>query len=120
MGVAVEMRKILYVDDENPNLLLFQIAFRNQLDVLTASSAEEALDILENNKDVDVVISDMRMPKVNGLEFIQEARKKYKVPKYCLLTGFEITSEIEEAINKKIVDKYFKKPFNKEEILQSI
>lgn len=110
------MNKILYVDDELINLQLFEINLSRKYDVYTASDGLIALDILEKNPDIKVVISDMRMPIMNGIEFIKRAKVKFDVIKYYILTGFDITQEIEEAINSGLIVKYFRKPFNLDEI----
>ncbi len=111
--------KVLYVDDEPINLKLFEINFRKKFDVITANSGPEGLRILENNS-VDVVISDMKMPEMNGVTFCETAQKKYNHIRYYLLTGFDSTPEIEEAISRSIVKKCLRKPFNKYEIEEVI
>ena len=110
------MDKILYVDDEFINLQLFEINLSRKYCVYTACDGLVALDILEKNPDIKVVISDMRMPIMTGIEFIKKAKTKFKTIKYYILTGFDITQEIEEAINSGLIVKYFRKPFNLDEI----
>jgi len=112
--------KLLYVDDEEINLELFSIVFKAKFEVLTAKSGKEGLSILEDNQDVSVVISDMKMPGLNGIEFIKIAKDKYMNIVYFILTGFEITDEISNALSSKLINKYFKKPFNSKEIENSI
>ena len=112
--------KLLYVDDEDINLELFGIVFKTKFDVLTAKSASEGLNTLENNQDIMVVISDMKMPGLNGIEFIKIAKDKNQNIVYFILTGFEITDEISDALNNNLINKYFKKPFNSKEIESSI
>ncbi len=112
--------KILYVDDEFLNLQLFEINLRTKYHVLTAESATKGLEILDNNKDIVVVISDMKMPIMNGLEFIAIAKEKYPSISYYILTGYDITDEIQEALNKGLILKYFRKPFDINEIDRSI
>lgn len=68
---------ILYVNDEQLNLELFKINFKNHYFVHTALSGHEGLDKLHNIQDISVVISDMRMPGINGIEFIKLARKNF-------------------------------------------
>ncbi len=102
---------ILYVDDEQINLQLFSMLFENKFNILTALSGNEGLNILETKNDFSIVISDMKMPEMNGIEFIKKAREKYKNIRYFILTGFEITKEISEALKQKIICSYFKKPF---------
>lgn len=72
----------------------------------------KALEILSIDKDICIVFSDMRMPEMNGIEFITKANKLYPEISFYILTGFEITSEISEALDNGLIDKYFQKPFN--------
>jgi response regulator RpfG family c-di-GMP phosphodiesterase len=111
-----ERHKILYVDDELTNLLLFELNFKKSYEVLTADTGIKGLEILNNNHDVIVVVSDMKMPVMNGIEFIKQAKEKHPDIKFYILTGFEITEEIQEALNLKLIVKYFKKPFNRNEM----
>ena len=112
--------KILYVDDEDLNLRVFYHSFKRKYTVITAYSGEEGLKILDDDDDIQVVISDMKMPEMNGIEFIKLASQKFKDIVYYILTGFEITPEIKEALENKIIFQYFKKPFNGEAIEKSI
>ena len=59
--------KVLYVDDERLNLKVFELSFAGKLDLLVASDGMEGLDILENESNIDVVLSDMKMPGLNGI-----------------------------------------------------
>ncbi|MCB8964934.1 MAG: response regulator [Bacteroidales bacterium] len=111
---------ILYVDDEPLNLKLFAINFQKKYNVLTALSGEEGLAVLEHNPQINVVISDMRMPEMDGLEFVQRARRNYPNVVYFILTGYDISAEIAQAIRDKLINKYFSKPFNIVEIDESI
>ncbi|MDD4641087.1 MAG: response regulator [Bacteroidales bacterium] len=108
--------KIVYIDDEAINVQLFQIIFKVRYEVVTGSSGAEGLDLLDNHPDAQVVISDMRMPGMSGLEFIAQAKQKYPDKKYYLLTGFEISSEIQAAIESGLILNCFQKPFNLKEI----
>ena len=76
----------------------------------------KGLEVLDNNPDILVVVSDMKMPNMNGIEFIKQAKEKHPDIKFYILTGFEITEEIQEAIKLKLIVKYFRKPFNMKEI----
>jgi response regulator RpfG family c-di-GMP phosphodiesterase len=108
--------KILYVDDEAINLRLFAINFGSKYDVLTAESGQQGLELLDINRDTPVVVSDLRMPGMNGIEFIKKAKEKYPEKRFFILTGFEITEMIQEALETGLIQKYFRKPFNKVEI----
>ncbi|MGE0077836.1 MAG: response regulator [Bacteroidales bacterium] len=115
-----ELTTILYVDDEPLNLKLFSINFRKSFNVLTALSGEEGLEKLKENSKVKVVISDMRMPGMNGLEFISQAKNEHPNIVFFILTGYDISTEISLALKEKLINRYFSKPFNIIEIEQSI
>ncbi|MFO7368948.1 MAG: response regulator [Bacteroidales bacterium] len=111
---------LLYVDDEPLNLKLFAINFRNKFEVITSESPYEGIDILKSNSKIGVVISDMKMPGMNGVEFIRQARKEFPNLVYFILTGFDITDEISSALSEGVISKYFRKPFNIKEVEASI
>ena len=71
-----ERKALLYVDDEPMNLMLFELNFGNDYMIFTADSGNTGLKILEANPDISIVFSDMRMPGMSGIEFIQESQKE--------------------------------------------
>lgn len=112
---------ILYVDDEEANLFLFDINFGSRYPVFTASSGHEALKVLEENRDkVIVVISDMKMPGMNGIEFINMARDRHSNIVYFILTAYASNEEIEDALENKVIYQWFTKPINMDEIESTI
>lgn len=118
-----EKKAILYVDDENVNLMLFNYNYKKSFKILTAISGKKGLEILRSNAEIKVLITDMRMPGMNGLELISAAKREFPGITCILLTGYDITPEISEAINSKLIHSYFGKPFKAkqmEEILNSI
>lgn len=113
-------RTILYVDDEALNLMLFKINLQDQFNIITAESGLEGLGILEQNPDIEIVFSDMKMPGMNGIEFIRTAKNRFPNVLYYMLTGYDITDEINTAINEKLIVSYFTKPFDIKSIISSI
>jgi response regulator RpfG family c-di-GMP phosphodiesterase len=107
---------VLYIDDEEINLKLFEFNFSARYEVITGNSGIKGLSFLEKYPDIQVVLSDMKMPEMNGLEFITIAKKKYNDKKFFIITGFDITEEMINAINSGIIEKYLRKPFNIKEI----
>lgn len=104
--------KLLYVDDEPINLQLLQISIKKHFDVVIANSGKEGLEILDEMQDIPIVVSDMKMPQMDGLEFISKAKEKYPSIQYYILTGYDTTKEISEALRDGLIIKKFKKPFN--------
>lgn len=112
--------EILYVDDESINRQLFDINFSREYNVFIASDGFLGFNVLEKKPNILVVISDMKMPNMTGIEFIIKAKQYYPEKKYFILTGFEITDEIRNAIETGLILNYFRKPFNIKEIELSI
>ncbi|MEN0005481.1 MAG: histidine kinase [Bacteroidota bacterium] len=106
---------ILYVDDEPGNLLAFRSIFRRKYRVLTCESGEEALGILEKEA-IQLLISDQRMPGMQGTKLLEIARQKYPDLVRILLTGYTDMYAIIEAINKSKIYHYITKPWRVEEL----
>jgi CheY-like chemotaxis protein len=94
---------LLYVDDESINLKLFELNFKSKFRVVTALSGDEGLETLNNDPNISVVISDMRMPKMDGLEFITKAKQSFPNIVCYILTGYDITDEINDALSKRLI-----------------
>ena len=103
---------ILYVDDENSNLKIFETTFKHNFKIKTVISGEEALEILEREH-FKVIVSDQRMPEMTGVEFLKIVAKKYPNSVKILMTGFSDLSTVIDAINICHIYKYVPKPWNK-------
>jgi response regulator RpfG family c-di-GMP phosphodiesterase len=112
--------KILYVDDEATNLFLFQELLKMDFEVVTALSGREGIGIIKENADIGVVFSDMKMPGMNGIEFLSEARGLLSEVPFYILTGFEVTESIRTALDNGLILKYFKKPMDLQEITKEV
>jgi len=115
-----EKPTILYIDDEPLNVMLFEINFKKRYNVITANSGFNGLEQLQNNKMIKIVFSDMKMPGMNGVEFIRQAKKDFPEKEYFILTGYDLLDDISLAIKTNLIKKYFCKPFNVPEIEKSI
>ena len=111
--------RVLYVDDEANNLMAFQASFRRQYEIYTAVNVTDGMDIL-NNKDIQVIIADQRMPKTTGVEFFNIIRKAHPNPVRILLTGYSDLEVVIDAINKGQIFRYIKKPWDEVELMSSI
>jgi len=110
---------ILYVDDEENNLFSFKATFRIKYQVFTAISGDEALKILDN-KAVQIIITDQRMPEMTGVEFLEKVLVKYPDPMRILLTGYADMGAVVDAVNKGKIFHYLAKPWNEEELDMTI
>jgi len=115
-----DLPQLLYVDDEPINIMIFEANFKRKFQVFTAKSGIEGLEKLNTNPGITIVISDMKMPEMNGLQFIAQAKDDFPDIQYFILSGYEITEEIMDALNNKLINKYFRKPFNMKEIERTL
>lgn len=104
--------KVLYIDDERTNLIILKKMIGKSFDVLIAESGKEGLEILADNPDIQLVITDLSMPQMSGIEFIKEAQNRFANKKYFIYSGFDSSAEIQDLINDKLVCGYFQKPGN--------
>lgn len=113
---AIPKPKILVVDDEPDNLDLLYRTFYREYKVLRAESGPAALEILEQEGDVAVIISDQRMPMMSGTEFLSLTATRYPDIIRIILTGYTDVEDLVEAINAGKVFKYVTKPWDAEEL----
>jgi serine phosphatase RsbU (regulator of sigma subunit)/FixJ family two-component response regulator len=103
--------KLMVVDDEPDNLDLLYRTFRRDFNVFKADSAIGALDILEAEGEMAVIISDQRMPVMNGTEFLSRTVDRFPDTIRILLTGYTDVEDLVDAINSGKVFKYITKPW---------
>lgn len=108
--------KLMVVDDEPDNLDLLFRTFRRDFQVFKADSALKALQILDDEGEMAVIISDQRMPEMNGTEFLGKTVERFPDTIRILLTGYTDVEDLVEAINSGQVFKYITKPWNPEEL----
>ena len=108
--------KLLVVDDEPDNLDLLYRTFRKDFQVFKASNPLDALSILEEQGEMAIIISDQRMPIMNGTEFLGKTVKKFPDTIRILLTGYTNIEDLVDAINSGQVFKYLTKPWHPEEL----
>lgn len=116
------MRKdtILYVDDEEINLLLFQANFEDDYNVILASSAIEGLSIVKNNPHINVIVSDIKMPEMNGFEFIRKIKTDYPDKVCIILSAFSKYDFTEGTIVEKDIYRYINKPLRRDIMDQTL
>lgn len=115
----IEKINVLYVDDEEHNLMSFKATFRIKYKVYTAISGQDAIEIM-NNHPIDIIITDQRMPNMTGVEFLESILDKHPEPMRILLTGYADLNAVIDAVNKGKIFHYLTKPWNEEELDMTI
>ena len=112
LEIDAPLQKIMFVDDE-PNILasLKRLLRSEGYYILTANSAEEGLELLEKEGDIDLVVSDMRMPGMDGAEFLKIVHEKWPDTLRILLTGYSDIASTISAINEGNIYQYIAKPW---------
>ena len=108
--------KLMVVDDEPDNLDLLYRTFRREFRVFKADGALKALELLDKEGEMAVIISDQRMPLMNGTEFLSKTVERFPETIRILLTGYTDVEDLVEAINSGKVFKYITKPWNPENL----
>ncbi|MCJ7577756.1 MAG: response regulator [candidate division Zixibacteria bacterium] len=112
--------KILIVDDEENILNSLKRLFRKEpYEILTAINGEEGLKILDDHQ-VDLIISDLKMPEMNGIEFLKRAKERDSVPLRIMLTGHADLKSVLDAVDQGEVYRFLLKPWDDEELKMTI
>lgn len=115
-----EAMTVLCVDDE-VNILksMKRLLYKQNYQLLLAESGAKALEIMQQNE-VNVIISDMKMPAMSGAELLEKVAISSPDTYRVLLTGYSDMESTIDAVNKGKIHRYLQKPWNNEEIIQTI
>src|SRR5947208_1481724 len=121
MTGAPAASRVLYVDDEPGLCRAFARLFHGSADVLvtTAASPEEALACLDGET-FDVIVSDLRMPGMSGLDLLATARRRAPDARRLLVSGYADFEAALDAINEVGIDRLLTKPWQNEEVRAAI
>lgn len=117
MAVAQASKlRLMVVDDESDNLDLLYRTFRREFEVFRADSGVQALQVLDQEGEMGIIISDQRMPRMSGTEFLSRTVQQYPDTIRILLTGYTDVEDLVGAINEGKVFKYITKPWSAQEL----
>lgn len=103
---------LLFVEDEDALLeIISETLIKLDANFLTASNGEEALEIVKNNSDISVIITDINMPIMNGLEMIKELNKQGSTIPIIVMSAHTELDYIKKAKELGVID-YLLKPFD--------
>lgn len=110
---------VLYVDDMVPNINVFKITFKRDFNIMTAEEAEKALEIVKN-EDIDLIITDQRMPGKTGVELMREvAELKPNLPK-MIISEYSQDKVIRDAMKELGILHNIHKPWDRDELKSAI
>lgn len=112
--------RVLIVDDEKDNLNALRRLLRSNFEVFTASTGEEALDLVQKQAPFDVLVSDQRMPGMTGSQFFERVQDFSPKSTRILLTGFADLEAVIEAVNNGHIWRYISKPWEPEDLIQTL
>ena len=114
-----DKKKILICDDEEGIRESLKLILGEKYDLVFTCSGKECLEQLDKEKDIRLVLLDIKMPKQNGIEITKEIKRLYPHIKVIIVTGYGSMEIVQEATNAGAVD-YIVKPFESKEILKKI
>ena len=106
---------ILYVDDSDLNLRLFKDSYSDLYKIITAISGAKGLKIYSQGE-IDLVVSDLMMPEMNGIEFLEKVIEINPLPPRILLTAYGDLESAKEAVNRCKIFYFMQKPWDKKEL----
>jgi signal transduction histidine kinase len=108
---------VLYVDDERPNRVVFEQSLKSEFRIKTVGDGRAALELM-TTEDVAVLVTDIRMPEMDGLELLRHARERHPNVLRMVITAYSDLDPILRAINEGMVARYIVKPFERDELEQ--
>lgn len=112
------LKKILVVDDEKSILSAISRTFIDtEYEVFLGCGGKEGLRIVEEEKDIAVVISDMRMPEMDGIEFLKKVHEANSDAICMIISGYSDLESVMSAINKAHIWRFITKPWNSVELI---
>lgn len=110
---------LLIVDDEQPILTALAASLKAEFEVMTASTAEEAMSVFAQ-REIHIILCDQRLPGTSGIQLLEWVRKWHPSTRRMLMTGFAEFEDAVEAINRGNVYRYVFKPWRQDELLTAL
>lgn len=119
---AKPIHTLLLVDDEWSIIRALQRLFRREgYHILTADNGQKGLELLKTYEaPVSMIISDQRMPEMNGAQFLEKAKELHPEAIRYLLTGYSDLDAVIQAVNRGEIHRYLTKPWNDEDLLLQV
>ena len=103
---------LIYLDDEEINLILFREMFKKDFEIYTTTKPEDAISFVRSN-DPDYILTDQLMPVMTGVEFLKELEEmNLSNPMKVIISGFTQEGEVDMALKTKLIHKFVSKPWS--------
>lgn len=104
---------LIYLDDEEINLILFREMFKKDFDIFTTTNPDKAIEHVKQNQ-LDYVLTDQLMPVMTGVEFLKELRSQEisSGSMKVIISGFTQEGEVDEALETRLIDHFVSKPWS--------
>jgi len=112
-------KKILICDDEEGIRESLKLILEEQYNLIVVESGTQCLDCLKHSKDIGLVLMDIKMPQVNGLEVLQQIHIQHPNVPVVMITGYKSVETAAEA-TRLGASGYLTKPFKSEEVLGAV
>ena len=112
-------KKILICDDELGIRESLNLILKDSYALSFCNNGEECLNLLEAGQKFDLLLLDIKMPKMSGLDILKKIKEKSSELKVIIITGYKSAETAKEAIDAGAVD-YLVKPFSSKEILKTV
>lgn len=109
-SVKTSTKKVIICDDEEGVREALKTILENYYDLILIESGEQCLECLKNSKDIGLVLLDLKMPRVGGLEVLGEVHKKYPKIPVVMISGYQSVEAARESVRLGVFD-YVPKPF---------
>ncbi len=117
--MPTQSKKILICDDEEGIRESLKLILSDHYDLIAVDSGEQCLKCLEDDKNIGLVLLDIKMPKINGLEALKSIKEKNSNLGVIMITGYKSVETASEAAALG-ASGYIVKPFKSDEILESV
>lgn len=120
MTLSTTTERVLFVDDDVHLLQALRRSLRKRLDLVTAEGGEEGLRCFDDEGPFSVVVADMRMPRMDGIAFLQAVRRRSPQTIRLMLTGNNDLETATKAVNHGEVFRFLNKPCHPDELVQAV
>jgi DNA-binding NtrC family response regulator len=111
-----DLKKLIYIDDEEYNLLLFKMSFGDKYDIFTTAFPVDGIEIIKREK-IKVVITDYKMPGMSGMELINKV-KTFQPETICMILSAYLENDV--VTDKTKIFKYIIKPYKANKLIEFI